>query len=205
MGQAEWARALANSLLAARLPRRWAHTRGVAGQARRIRSLLGNDAEQVEAAAWLHDIGYSPDLVSSGFHPLDGARYLRDVQDADEVLCRLVAYHSCADIEAGERGLQNTLHTEFAPPPAALNNALIYCDMTTDPDGQPTTVDDRLAEILARYGNDHVVSRAIKRSAPALRDSTTSVARSLAAHLSPSAEQPVAQGSAQSCGASRHP
>jgi len=26
----------------------------------------------LEAAAWLHDIGYAPDLVVSGFHPLDG-------------------------------------------------------------------------------------------------------------------------------------
>jgi integrase len=26
----------------------------------------------------LHDIGYSPELADTGFHPLDGARYLRD-------------------------------------------------------------------------------------------------------------------------------
>jgi hypothetical protein len=29
-----------------------------------------------------------------------GARYLRDVERADERLCRLVAHHSCAAIEA---------------------------------------------------------------------------------------------------------
>jgi hypothetical protein len=28
--------------------------------------------------AGLHDIGYSPELADMGFHPLDGARYLRD-------------------------------------------------------------------------------------------------------------------------------
>jgi HD superfamily phosphodiesterase len=37
----------------------------------------------LEAAAWLHDIGYSPEIAVSGFHPLDGARYLRDVANAD--------------------------------------------------------------------------------------------------------------------------
>jgi hypothetical protein len=36
---------------------------------------------------------------------LDGARYLRDAQHADAMLCRLVAHHTCASAEAGERGL----------------------------------------------------------------------------------------------------
>ena len=65
----------------------------------------GEDAELVEAAAWLHDIGYAPDLHDTGFHPLDGARYLRDVEGADPLLCRMVAHHSCALTEAEERGL----------------------------------------------------------------------------------------------------
>ncbi len=29
------------------------------------------------AAAYLHDIGYAPELAITGFHPLDGARHLR--------------------------------------------------------------------------------------------------------------------------------
>ena len=28
------------------------------------------------AAAWLHDIGYAEELLDTGFHPLDGARFL---------------------------------------------------------------------------------------------------------------------------------
>jgi hypothetical protein len=39
---------------------------------------------------------------------LDGARYLRDDQHADTMLCRLVAHHSHAIVEAGERGLADT-------------------------------------------------------------------------------------------------
>lgn len=38
----------------------------------------------------------------TGFHPLDGARYLRLV-GVDEVVIGLVAYHSCAPIEAKVR------------------------------------------------------------------------------------------------------
>ena len=68
---------------------------------------LEGTASQIllEAAAWLHDIGYAPGLAVTGLHALNGARYLRDAQHADAMLYRLVAHHSCATIEAGERGL----------------------------------------------------------------------------------------------------
>src|SRR6266700_498716 len=115
MNQADWAAELARNLLEVPLPRRWAHVQGVAAQARSLASILGDDAELLEAAAWLHDIGYSPELVETGFHPLDGARYLRDVQHADPVLCSLVGHHSCAIIEAEERGLAGELSREFPP------------------------------------------------------------------------------------------
>ena len=44
---------------------------------------------------------------------LDGARYLRDDEHADTMLCRLVAHHSCAIIAADERGLAGILSYEF--------------------------------------------------------------------------------------------
>ncbi len=67
--------------------------------------MLGADADLLEAAAWLHDIGYAPDLAVTGLHALDGARYLRDAQNADAMRCRLVAHHSNTIVEAEERGL----------------------------------------------------------------------------------------------------
>src|SRR5690242_2167268 len=102
---ASWAEPLAQALLQDSLPRRWAHVQGVATRARSLAPALGTDAELLEAAAWLHDIGYAPGLVVTGLHSLDGAQYLRDAQHAGALLCRLVAHHSCALIEAGERGL----------------------------------------------------------------------------------------------------
>src|ERR1700722_15670616 len=104
MSETDWAAELARKLLEAPLPRRWAHVQGVAVQARSLAPILGNDADLLEAAAWLHDIGYSPELADTGFHPLDGARYLRDVEHGDSSLCRLVANHSCAILEAEDRG-----------------------------------------------------------------------------------------------------
>lgn len=165
---AAWAREIAHDLLAESLPRRWAHTQGVARKARGLAPLLGDQAELLEAAAWLHDIGYSPDIAATGFHPLDGARYLRDVANADDLLCRLVAGHSCAEIEARERGLAEVLSREFPPADARLTRALIYCDMTTTPDGEPVDVAERLAEIRKRYGPVHVVTRFTRLAEPHL-------------------------------------
>ncbi|GGO30164.1 metal-dependent phosphohydrolase, HD subdomain protein [Microbispora rosea subsp. aerata] len=166
MEQAAWARDLAERLLAGPLPRRWAHTQGVAARAVSLAPILGDDADTLTAAAYLHDIGYSPELVDTGFHPLDGARYLRDVAGADERLCRLVAHHSCAVNEATERDLYDALTKEFAPEQQELADALTYCDMTTGPDGRHLDVHERLAEIHSRYGPEHLVSRSIAASTP---------------------------------------
>jgi putative nucleotidyltransferase with HDIG domain len=163
---ASWAQHLARALLQKPLPRRWAHVQGVADRARSLAPVLGEDADLLEAAAWLHDIGYAPDIATTGLHQLDGARYLRDAQHADAMLCRLVAHHSCAIIEAGERGLAGILSDEFNPAPDVLASVLTCCDMTTSPDGQPVPVDRRLAEIHDRYGPGHLVSRSIQRATP---------------------------------------
>lgn len=165
-----WAEGLARTLLEVPLPRRWAHVQGVAARARSIASTLGPDAALLEAAAWLHDIGYLPELASTGLHQLDGALYLRDVKHADLMLCRLVAHHSCAVVEAEERGLAKVLRREFEPAPQVLANALTFCDMTTSPDGDPVRVDRRLAEIHNRYGSEHLVSRSIHRATPMILD-----------------------------------
>ena len=139
---------------------------GVAARARSLAPVLGADADLLEAAAWLHDIGYAPGLALTGLHQLDGARYLRDAQHADAMLCRLVAHHFCAIIEAGERGLADVLSSEFDPAPDVLASVLTCCDMTTSPDGQPMPVERRLAEIGDRYGPGHLVSRSIQRATP---------------------------------------
>jgi hypothetical protein len=163
---ASWAEQLARALLQEPLPRRWAHSQGVAARARSLTPVLGTDADLLEAAAWLHDVGYAPDLAVTGLHQLDGARYLRDAQQAGTMLCRLVAYHSCAIVEASERGLADVLTLDFEPAPQELSDALTYCDMTTSPDGELVSVEHRLAEIHDRYGPGHLVSWSIQRATP---------------------------------------
>lgn len=174
------AKLVAERLLASELPRRWAHTQGVAAQARGLVGVLGHQAGLVEAAAWLHDIGYASAIRATGFHPLDGARYLRDVVVADEVVCRLVAHHTGALVEADERGIPG-LADEFALPDVELLEALSYCDLTAGVDGCQVSVDERLSEILLRYPSEHVVHRSTVRSGPVLRKAASNVQRRLRA------------------------
>jgi hypothetical protein len=180
-----WAEHLARALLQQPLPRRWAHVQGVAARARSQAGDLGADADLLEAAAWLHDIGYAPGLAVTGLHALDGARYLRDAQHAETMLCRLVAHHSCAIIEAEERGLGDILGREFEPAPHSLASMLTFCDMTTSPDGEFVPVEKRLAEIHQRYGPGHLVSRSIRRATPIIVRAVEQVQNSAArtAHL----------------------
>ncbi|MFE2751159.1 hypothetical protein ACFXGA_04060 [Actinosynnema sp. NPDC059335] len=49
-----------------------------------------------------------------------------------------------------------------------MRDALWWADMTTSPDGETTTVGDRLAEIRERYGSEDVVTVFIGQAEPEL-------------------------------------
>ncbi|MFI1679764.1 HD domain-containing protein [Streptomyces sp. NPDC020607] len=172
---------LSESMLAEPLPRRWRHSLGVAKRARSLRPILGEDASLLEAAAVLHDVGYSPSIALTGFHPLDGARFLRDQEGLHEQVVRLVAHHSCALLEAEERGLREELASEFEMERPELVDALLFCDMTTTPDGDPTTSGARVSEIVGRYGSDTVVGRFIQQAAPEIHAAVERVEQRLSA------------------------
>ena len=160
------ARELAASALAESLPRRWRHVQGVADQARHLRQLAGSDADLLEAAAFVHDIGYAPDLIDTGFHPIDGANYLAKV-GMPERLVNLVAHHSYALLEVELRGLIGHLEP-FVDEHGPVRDALWYCDQTTGPGGERVSARERHAEIKQRYGPGHLVTEFIERGAPEL-------------------------------------
>jgi putative nucleotidyltransferase with HDIG domain len=160
------ARQIAGGWLARELPRRWVHVQAVAAKAERVAPVLdAGDRDVLVASAWLHDVGYAATLAATGFHPLDGARFLR-AEGFDSRVAALVAHHSCALVEADERSLYGDLAGEFPNEMSSTADALWYCDMTTGPDGEDCEVADRLTEIRSRYGPDHVVTRFVQRAQP---------------------------------------
>ena len=59
---------------------------------------------------------------------------------------------------------------ELPRPRLELLDALTYCDMTSGPDGQRVTLEQRLAEVTRRYGPGHLVTESIEAAADYLRD-----------------------------------
>jgi hypothetical protein len=163
-----WAQERGAALLKTQLPRRWEHVQGVADRARIVAPLFhAPEDELLVSAAVLHDVGYSPEIAYTGFHPLDGARALRDTTD-NARLVALVAHHSCAYREAELRGLSAEL-TEWVDEETPLRDALWWADMTTSPDGVTVPFDERIKEIQERYGPQDLVSFFIRQAEPELR------------------------------------
>jgi hypothetical protein len=159
---------------------RLAHSASVADQARRAAHLLEEPwRASIMQAAWLHDIGYSEQVARTGFHPLDGARWLDDRGWPSEI-CRLVAWHTEAGIEAGMRGLDSDLAAEFDQPPPLVGAALSWADLTSSPTGAVCPVSRRIGDILDRYPVDSVVHTAIAAARSALRGATGEVEALLA-------------------------
>jgi hypothetical protein len=167
MSLTSWAAASAERLLSP-LGNRWRHVRQVAEQARQLAAVVPpEDRDLLVAAAYLHDVGYAPSLAITGFHPLDGARWIRDTGPGGR-LARLVAHHSCAIYEARVRGLAEVLIAEFEPEDSPTYDALVFCDMTTGPTGTTVLFEDRIREIRERYGPGHEVTIALDSGHPAL-------------------------------------
>jgi hypothetical protein len=140
------------------------------------------EATLLQIAATLHDIGYSQRIRRTGFHPMDGAEFLRS-EGYPEALVRLVANHSLAEFTAGEH--RHDLIARFPATPGLLADALTFADMHSAPDGRLIQVEHRLADIQARHRNPAQARRAIAlRSAIARVEHSLATGRSLGAPAS---------------------
>lgn len=150
------------------LGRRWDHVQAVATRAEELGDAVAeSERPTLVAAAWLHDIGYSPEVGHTRFHPLDGARYLKANGWSDSVV-NLVAHHSGARFEAEQRGMADQL-AEFPFRDTALLDALVTADLTVGPNGERVSYDERILEILSRYPASDPVHRAWVVAAPVMR------------------------------------
>lgn len=113
----------------------------------------------VVIAATLHDIGYGHEHLE--FHPLDGASFLAELGFSD-IICHLVAHHSASTYEAEMRGIPLDTYRQFDVDRDDLgpaHAAVWWADLTTGPQGQVMTVEERLDDIVERHGPESVVTR----------------------------------------------
>jgi hypothetical protein len=148
-------------------PKRLAHVRGASATAGTVgHYVCPKDEHILGCAGLLHDIGYSAELAATGFHPLDGARWLRGL--GEERLARLVAHHTGSGWEAAVRGLSDEL-SEFPQETSIVADVLTFADLTTGPTGDHVGIDERIADIRRRYPRKHPVIVALGRAEPHLR------------------------------------
>ncbi|GHO77042.1 metal-dependent phosphohydrolase, HD subdomain protein [Ktedonobacter sp. SOSP1-85] len=175
----EWAAQQATYFISS-LGNRWLHVQNVVEQAHWVSQVFDeSEGEYLIAAAYLHDIGYAPELNTTGFHPIDGANYLRSL--GYERLASLVAHHSEAQFEARLRGLESEL-AQFPREQSPVAEALNYCDMTTGPQGQRVSFEERIIDILSRYGEIDIVAQAIRQATPQLRQAVEHTQELLRSH-----------------------
>jgi HD superfamily phosphodiesterase len=152
--------------LLAPLGARWVHPQAVSDTARWLATVDDRlDRDTLIAAAYLHDIGYTSDLLDTGHHGIDGARYL--ARQGQPRLAALVANHSGAWHEADLRGLAAELNespSEVSP----TADALTYCDLVTGAAGESLTLAERFSDVQRRYGKGDVVTEAMERAYPEL-------------------------------------
>ena len=167
----EWAIDLSRDALASALPDRLSHCLAVGTTAGRTAGMVcETEAETLAVAGVLHDIGYAPHLVQTGHHAIDGARYLADIGIPEPVVS-LVAYHSCAVVEAELRQLADQLNEFAAPSDSFVADVLTYADMTTGPTGLPVSASERFEEILQRHGTGSLTGRFVEQARGELEDS----------------------------------
>lgn len=167
-----WAAEQASTLLKPQR-NRWLHVQGVVKMAHLVGRIFDEeDYAYLIAAAYLHDIGYAPQISQTGFHPLDGARFVLSSL-SDMRLASLVAHHSEAHFEAQLRGYAGELQA-FPREQSAVTDALTYCDQIIGPTGLQVSLQERTSEVIQRYGETHIVTQAMYLSLPSV---TLAVAR----------------------------
>jgi len=146
-------------------PKRLKHTFGVREIAENLFSSIFSPDQQRKliTATLFHDIGYSEDLIITGFHPLDGAIFLAHHGFDDDIL-RAILNHTGAIGEANYHGIAKTVYEKLPLHKTSdIDDALTFCDLRTSPVGEPVTPDERYKEIIERYGKFHYVSQNIMK------------------------------------------
>lgn len=174
---------------------RWIHSRAVGARAAELSAVVPAESRHLLiVAGWLHDIGYSPAARATGLHALDGARWLAGASYPRR-LCALVAHHSAAIFEAGQRGLSLSEWDDEASP---VRDALWVADMTTGPVGERLTYAERLDEITARYAEDAPAYQAMINARPVIEAAFERTAARLGRPVSPGTAPADHQGRDQS-------
>ncbi|MDR3423664.1 MAG: HD domain-containing protein [Alphaproteobacteria bacterium] len=142
---------------------RYTHIAGVVGLAENIEKNYGKFDGKLIRAAIYHDIGYAEPYRVTNFHSVDGALAARK-HGIGEDIAEAVLYHtgSWIDMRLLRLDLKDYYDAECRMMKTPLNRAVSFCDLHTGPLGQRFSLDERLADIVNRYGPKSNILEAFK-------------------------------------------
>lgn len=160
------ARRLAHKLLKNN-PKRLQHTLGVVDLS--IKTLFregykvdSDIYKNVVCSAYLHDIGYSEEINHTKFHPYDGYMYLKKLGISDNISLP-VLYHTGSELLV--HMFPSKFHSEvveFFKKESIITieqmkyiSLLDSSDIRINSEGVEVSVEDRLQDIVNRYGENH--------------------------------------------------
>lgn len=113
--------------------------------------------------AYLHDIGYCDRLNATNFHPLDGAIFAQNHGFPKPVVAAVLfhsgAYESAKKARRDLVSIYDANITLLVDTDWLFIDLVTYCDLHTAPNGEKITFDERIQDIVQRYGENHDVSR----------------------------------------------
>ena len=118
-----------------------------------------------------------PQVQDTGFHPLDGARYLRSI-GWSQTICNLVAHHSGARYVAKVLDLEKQV-AQYRFTQDAVSDALTVADQTTGLLGEPVSLEQRMSDMLRRHGAGSANALAHPHREPYLRAAAARVTERL--------------------------
>ena len=119
--------------------------------------VLRHYADLGTAAALLHDVGYIPELHDTGFHPIDGARYLTSL-GATELAAFIICHSQAAEYAdlAGLPRIPVSLHP--------IASVITFWDVRVAPGGKVLSYEERLEDIKNRHGEESLTWKAHMRA-----------------------------------------
>jgi HD superfamily phosphodiesterase len=137
-------------MLKSGLKNRYRHTIAVSLLMREKSKEIGLCPIEAEILGLVHDLGYCDDFSITGFHPIDGYRYLIKI---DKTIADRMVLHTSTPEEAELRHiiLPDIIMDDYA-------KLLSYADSRVTGDGRVVSFEERLQDITSRYGNNHLVS-----------------------------------------------
>lgn len=120
------------------------------------------DPDFVYCAALLHDIGYAESIAQTGFHPLDGYNFLCRSGYPD--LAAAIVGHSSAPEHAQLSGISLPDIND-----SVTAKIITYCDAHIKQGGAEVTYQERVNDIVSRYGTDSITVQACHRADPRIR------------------------------------